>query len=87
MGTERSLKNITDDELKEEIKRREKEKKCPTPRSISDWTIVEKIVKEYVQSVNSDDYCDDNNYDHYIAEAAIEAVYGEKFWEWYNEKM
>ncbi len=45
-----------------------------------------KMVKEYEAYVKSDEYHEDNDWPHYIYEAAVEAVLGEDFWQVLNNK-
>lgn len=45
-----------------------------------------KIVKQYEAYVKSDEYHEDNDYQHYIYEAAVEAVLGKEFWKILNNK-
>lgn len=45
-----------------------------------------KIVKEYEKFVKSEKYHEDNDYSHYIYEAAVEAVLGKEFWVLLNNK-
>jgi len=41
---------------------------------------LKKMVLEYKEYRNSDEYHEDNDYAHYIYEAAVEAVLGEDCW-------
>lgn len=45
-----------------------------------------KVVKDYEKYVKSKEYHEDNDYQHYIYEAAVEAVLGEDFWKMLNSK-
>lgn len=51
-----------------------------------DFTKLIELVKQYKEYVESDDYHEDNDYQHYIYEAAVEAVFGEEFWKILNNK-
>jgi glycosyltransferase involved in cell wall biosynthesis len=46
-----------------------------------------KICQEYVDFVDSDDeYYEDNNFDQYIFEKAMMALYGKDVFDWINER-
>lgn len=45
------------------------------------------VCEEYLDFLESDDYYEDNDYDHYIYEAALEALYGEDVWLWINSHL
>ena len=46
-----------------------------------------KICQEYIDFVDSDDeYYEDNNFDQYIFEKAMIALYGENVFKWLNER-
>lgn len=53
------------------------------------WTEVIILVTEYIALCESSDYHEDRaaKYDSWIAEAAIEAVYGPEIWEWLNDRI
>jgi hypothetical protein len=75
--------NFTTEELAEELARREQEVYYsePEPLGAPDYTKLEETVVGYVGFVWGDDYHEDNDYRHYIFEAAMEAVYGEEIWD------
>jgi CRISPR/Cas system CSM-associated protein Csm2 small subunit len=58
----------------------------PVPRAVIPFENIVKVVKEYVDFLDSDDYHDDKLHDfkHYIFEASMEAVYGEEVWNYIN---
>ena len=45
------------------------------------------IVQDYIDFVDSDDYCEDNDYSQYIAETAIQTIFGKEVWEFINKKL
>jgi len=48
-------------------------------------TALRHICKSYIDFINSDDYHEDNDYDHYIFEEAVKAVYGKDIFDWVNK--
>lgn len=42
------------------------------------------ICEQYKNFVASDDYYEDNNFENYIFKEAIDTIYGNGFWDWYN---
>lgn len=55
----------------------------PTPNLAA----LEKICQQYMDFLDSEEYHEDNDYETYIYEAALEVMYGEKVWEFINKKM
>jgi hypothetical protein len=47
---------------------------------------LKKVCNEYLEFLNSDDYYEDNDYDHYIYEAALKCIYGDKIFDFINSK-
>ena len=41
----------------------------------------------YIDFIASDDFHEDNDYDHYIFEKAMEALYGKNVWKYINGKL
>ena len=85
------LSKISKEELKEEIEKREKEeeereKPLPLPMIDQDFTQVIKLCESYINDLDKDGWVDEDM-DHYIFEAAMEAVYGKSVWEWINKKL
>lgn len=76
------LTDATDEELQAELARRDVAEKPIAPLMIEepDFTKLRKVCADYVKFVQSDEYCEDNSYDTYIYEAAVEAYYSELFW-------
>jgi hypothetical protein len=44
-----------------------------------------KIIDDYVAAIQKPDFCGDNNWEHYIYEAAISVIYDDDFWDWFNK--
>jgi hypothetical protein len=45
------------------------------------WDILTKVLLEYKEYVFSEEYHEDNDWEHIIYETAIDTVFGESFWE------
>lgn len=56
-------------------------------RSMMDLKELEKILTDYVNYIESDEFHEDNDYDHFIYECVIKTFYGEEFWEWLRTKQ
>ena len=82
------LKTATLEELQKEIVRRQKESEKPQP--LPDDQVTENLLKlkEFaIHDVDEHDNGEDNeDSDHYMWEAVIEAVYGKEVWVWWNAK-
>ena len=46
-----------------------------------------KNVSSYIDFVKSDEFYEDNDYKHYIYEAAVSTIAGKDFWDFYNNKV
>ena len=78
------LKSYSDGDLKKELERREKERNnVPSPKLNPDFSDVVDAAKSYIVEVQAGVVDDDT--EHYIFEAVMEAVYGEKVWDWINK--
>jgi len=75
------LSTFTDNQLQEEIERRKKQdvaiKTRPTPIDNPDWGPLVSLCNGYVHDLSKQGWADED-YDHYIYEAAITAIYGEE---------
>ena len=58
----------------------------PIPVLNPDMNGVIRLVKDYINFVATD-YYEDNDWDHYIYKAAVEAVYGKGIWEYMRGKQ
>jgi len=83
------LKEFTKEDLKTELERRETiESKPVVPfnitqgKTVRDYSKVEKACEVHIQEL-ADGRLDEDS-EHYIYEAAMEAVYGKKIWDWVN---
>ena len=52
--------------------------------NLQNYTNEQLLCAEYLEFIESDDYCDDddNDWKYYIYEAALTAFYGEAVWIW-----
>lgn len=46
---------------------------------------LKKLIDEYLEFIDSDDYYEDNDNPHYIFEAAINAFYPQEVWDYINK--
>jgi hypothetical protein len=76
------LTKFTDQQLAEEIERRKKIATIPPqPLSNPDWAPLQStILYGHNESVRNG-YVDDD-LEHYVFEAAMTAVFGQRYWEW-----
>ena len=85
------IDELTTDQLREELQRREKVAAAPPRMKVANLTFLRPlraIVEKYVAWVDSDDFCDDNDWQRYIHEVVIETFFdGKEFWEWFNKKV
>ena len=85
------LKSVSDEELRQELERREKEKRQvekPVMLENPDLTQLKKTCQSYVDFIDDDEeFHSDNDFMHYIYESAMGALFGEKFWQWYSKKV
>lgn len=70
---------ITEDMIEEVII-----KQAPKKLAKIDFTALEKICQDYIDYCASDEYHEDNDYEHYIYETALETVFGEDIWKFIN---
>ena len=46
------------------------------------------VCQKYTDFVDNDDeYHEDNDYSNFVFEAAMEAVFGEGYWDWHNARQ
>ena len=82
------IKDLSTEELKAELLRRENEEKASAkPKAISDppFTNLRKMCQDYIDGLANDGYVDDD-LDHYIFETAMTTLYGDDVWKWINGK-
>lgn len=60
-----------------------------TPEALPnpDFTELIKVCKEYIEDMDNEDFHEDDDDQHYIFEAALEAVFGKDVWKWVNQVM
>ena len=83
------LKCFDTEQLEAELKRHKEEEKGrnkPQPVANPDWSTVQRYCQEQVDTIFQGKYVDSDS-DHYIYEAAMEAVFGRNVWSWINARM
>ena len=93
MDKDEALGYLTDDEMLEEIERRENEKRvkdAPEPRLPWRWDNFRPLI-DYIEQ-GKQNIIDDpeagypgKDFEHYVFEEAMVAVYGPDIWKWWNE--
>lgn len=89
----KKLKDVTDEALEAELARRKKVKKeaaTPQPLPRPDFTSLVAMVVENTKAIADDDEGAIALYDdfqHAVYEAAIECIYGRRYWRWAQDKM
>lgn len=85
------LKQFSDAALANELKRREDEKKKaarPVAKLVIDWSRVTDMFEREVASLSDADEEDrylSKDFQHYVFEEVLEAIYGKDIWGWWNE--
>ena len=79
------LNQISDADLEAEMKRRQQEKKTP-PEKVEkpDFTRLINCVEEGLKDAIRTQWMNEDQ-DHFIVEEVYKAIYGPKFYEWYNK--
>lgn len=83
------LKDFTDAQLQAELDRRKLEKiKADEPKMLpfNNFVPVQILCQDYINQLAEEGWVN-GNLDHYIFEAAMEAVFGKDVWNWINEKL
>lgn len=83
------FENATSEELQKELdRRRAEEDEARKPKTLSsiNTSALQKICCEYIDDLASDGYVDED-YEQYIFEAAMEAVFGKDVWKFTNDKL
>jgi hypothetical protein len=81
----KAITDFSDDELQAEIKRRQ-EQKPPEVKANINWYFVIKTVQESLQKL-AETGQESKDFEHWVFEAVIEAMYGASIWKWYNGKL
>lgn len=83
------LKMYSTEDLEKVIADRKAEKaeiEKPTPIEKPDFDRILASAEKHIEYLASDDYCDDNEEEHYIYEDVMEAIYGKDVWDWINNR-
>lgn len=80
-----SLQSLTDEQLEQEIARRKKQKSIPKLIENPDFSNVILMAQDINKSIVDGIYHEDSDSKHYLYEAVMTALYGEKYWKWINE--
>lgn len=70
-------------EIENKIKNLEKIGGRPVRQDSINWKPVLELAESYVHDLDEEGYVDDDM-EHYIKEAVLEAVFGEDVWKWIN---
>ena len=79
----RQLAAFSSEELEAEIENRKNIK--PTPLSQPNFDNLVQYIKNNVDNI-SDGGRLDKDFEHYLFEMALEAIYGSTIWKWWNDK-
>lgn len=84
--TKSNLSAISDADLQAEIERRKRQNALP-PRPLEhpDFSKLVKMVIEGVHQMANDKY-EDDDFDHYVYEEVMKAIYGNAYFEWRNKQ-
>lgn len=77
-----SLREFTDDELREELSARAVKRKEPSQLATPDFGALRKMIIQGVQAAVRDGHWP-KDFKQYIYEAAMESVYGKAFWTYF----
>jgi hypothetical protein len=81
-----ALKSFSDNELREELKRREEVvKNMPQPIMMPDFAVLIKYVSNSIKAKAEDGY-ETKDFEHHVFELVMEAIYGKQFWYWWNKQ-
>lgn len=83
------LSDYTAQELLDELERRGKAvMERPEPKEPPDWNRLYSMVVDYIsdveKSMENKNETSLDKWNHYLMEAAVEAVYGKDIWKWVN---
>lgn len=84
----KDLEKYSVEQLEKELIRRKEEKLAPPPKVKldPDYSEVVKMVKGYIKEVDETGH-DDADWEHYIYEAVLDAIYGPTIWEFFKKKL
>ena len=80
------LKDFTTEQLEKELERRKIRVEPPEMIENPDLEPIIKILNDYVEYINGEGFCEDNDYPEFIYETVINVFFGEDFWDWFNKK-
>jgi hypothetical protein len=89
LGDKMDISKFTKEDLEKELKRREEQKNKPFPLTDLetcwelDFSQVKKACEVHIQEIADGKV--DTDAEHWIYEAAMEAVYGKDVWDWVNK--
>lgn len=81
------VSQMTDKQVEEELNRRKKKKLQPPPKITN--PDMSKLVQYITESIDemSSSRREPKDFDHYVSELAITAIYGIEIWPWYREVL
>jgi hypothetical protein len=79
MKITKELNEFSDEELKEELERRELSKNKPTQNPNPDWSVVKENAEYYVNGLIEEGR-PPKDMEHYIFESVINTLYGRNVW-------
>ena len=82
-----TLSQISDHELQAELERRQQPKPAkPTAKENPDFRGLIELCEDYVNDIDSGKTGEDSDYDGYIYESALEAVFGSEIFDWIKQR-
>lgn len=82
--------NLSTEELQAELERRQQEQKeANKPKMITEGIDLAELVitcQEYIDNLFKGEYFDRDDYQHYIYEEALKALYGKDIFNWINKQ-
>lgn len=84
-----NLKSVSDVELEQELARRKADAARaipPAPLPNPDFTGLREMIVKGIEFFAENGY-DSKDFQHYVYEEALTAVYGRDFWKWRNARM
>lgn len=86
MGDHSLFSDFSDEELEAELKSRKEKRPLSKALGNINWSPVLNYVVEGIESVDKG-HGVPKDFEHYIMEAVLEAVYGKSIWKWWNSKQ
>lgn len=87
MGDHRLFADFSDKELETELmRRRDEANKKPVRIQHTEWKKVSSYVEEAIESIHSGERVP-KDFEHYLMETVLEAMYGVSIWKWWNDKQ